>query len=282
MSGVTTTTAAAPATAPHTLIKENQTSGIAIQDWTILSHKTSILNSQEIDAASADLGIPIPEMIFGNNFLSIEHKSGFKLEFKALPALAMVDQSSKSSDLIKVSYAREWFDKRSMVNQEHITDVVKPYDWTYSTKYNGTNVSVSDHMQFKVTTEEAIDIEQLKRPDPILFYDENILFEDELADNGTAVLTTKVRVMPSCFFILLRFFLRVDDVLFRIYDTRVYHQFGTNSVLRECSSRENSYRDTRARIPRSKGDDLSLLLDSNWVSSQLPDQGSVVEVARLE
>ena len=64
-------------------------------------------------SASADLGIPIPEMIFGNNFLSIEHKSsGFKLEFKALPALAMVDQSSTSCDLIKVSYAREWFEKR--------------------------------------------------------------------------------------------------------------------------------------------------------------------------
>ncbi|KAG0216071.1 hypothetical protein BGX28_005966 [Mortierella sp. GBA30] len=244
----------------HRLIKENQTSGIAIHDWTVLSHKTSILNSQEIDAASADLGIPIPEMIFGNNFLSIEHTSGFKLEFKALPALAMVDQSSKSSDLIKVSYAREWFDKRSMANQEHITDVVKPYDWTYATKYNGTNLSKSNQMQFVTTTEEAIDIEQLKRPDPILFYDENILFEDELADNGTAVLTTKVRVMPSCFFILLRFFLRVDDVLFRIYDTRIYHQFGTNSILRECSSRENSYRETRA----------------------LPEQGSVVEVAHLE
>lgn len=63
-------------------------------------------------SATNDLGIPIPEMIFGNNFLSIEHKSGFKLEFKALPALAMVDQSSNSSDLIKVSYAREWFEKR--------------------------------------------------------------------------------------------------------------------------------------------------------------------------
>lgn len=63
-------------------------------------------------SATNELGIPIPEMIFGNNFLCIEHKSGFKLEFKALPALAMVDQSSKSSDLIKVSYAREWFEKR--------------------------------------------------------------------------------------------------------------------------------------------------------------------------
>lgn len=80
-----------------------------------------------------------------------------------------------------------------MANQEHITDVVKPYDWTYSTKYNGSNVSTNkDHLKFVPTTEESIDIEQLKRPDPILFYDENILFEDELADNGTAVLSTKV------------------------------------------------------------------------------------------
>ncbi|KAF9132523.1 hypothetical protein BGW39_011875 [Mortierella sp. 14UC] len=237
----------------HQLINDNQTRGVAIQDWTVLSHKTSILNSQEIDTASADLGIPIPEMIFGNNFLSVEHKpSGFKLEFKALPALAMVDQSSTSSDLIKVSYAREWFEKRSMANHEHITDVVKPYDWTYSTKYNGSiassNSNLDNHHQLKFvpTTEESIDIEQLKRPDPILFYDENILFEDELADNGSAILSTKVRVMPSCLFILLRFFLRVDDVLFRIYDTRIYHRFGAKTVIRECSARESSYLDTRA------------------------------------
>ncbi|KAF9166494.1 hypothetical protein BGX21_003831 [Mortierella sp. AD011] len=270
MSTLTSTT--------HRLIKEDQTTGIAIHGWEVRSHKTSILSSKEIDAASADLGIPIPEMIFGNNFLSIEHKSGFKLEFKALPALAMVDQSSKNSDLIKVSYAREWFDKRSMANHEHITDVIKPYDWTYTTKYGGTVLG----SQFEETTNDSIDIEQLKKPDPILFYDENILFEDELADNGAAILTTKIRVMPSCFLILLRFFLRVDDVLFRIHDTRIYHRFGTNSVIRECSTKESSYRDTRARIPRSSGEDLSLLLDSNWVSSQLPEQESRVEVARLE
>ncbi|KAF8980228.1 hypothetical protein BGZ46_004486 [Entomortierella lignicola] len=266
----------------HSLIKEDQTTGIVIQDWEVRSHKTSILSSKEIDAASAELGIPIPEMIFGNNFLSIQHKSGFKLEFKALPALAMVDQTSKVTELIKVSYAREWFEHRSKVNQEHITDVVKSYDWTYTTKYSGTNLSSKESMQFVEATNESIDIDQLKRPDPILFYDENILFEDELADNGTAVLTTKMRVMPSCFLILLRFFLRVDDVLFRIHDTRIYHRFGTDTVVRECSTRESSYRDTRAKIPRSSGDDLSLLLDSNWVSSQLPEQTSRVEVVKLE
>ena len=79
-----------------------------------------------------------------------------------------------------------------MVNQEHITDVVKPYDWTYSTRNTGSNVSPNQDLEFEPTTVETIDIEQLKRPDPILFYDENILFEDELADNGTALLTTKM------------------------------------------------------------------------------------------
>jgi len=38
----------------------------------------------------------------------------------------------------------------------------------------------------------AINYEVLKRPDPILFYDELILFEDELADNGAAQLTCRI------------------------------------------------------------------------------------------
>lgn len=34
------------------------------------------------------------------------------------------------------------------------------------------------------------------------------------------------RVMPTSFFLLLRFFLRVDRVLIRINDTRLYHEAG--------------------------------------------------------
>lgn len=32
------------------------------------------------------------------------------------------------------------------------------------------------------------------------------------------------RVMPTSFFVLLRFFLRVDGVMIRINDTRLYHE----------------------------------------------------------
>ena len=47
--------------------------------------------------------------------------------------------------------------------------------------------------------------------------------------------------MPHSFFILARLFVRVDNVLFRIYDVRIYHQFGTAEVVREISGLEADY-----------------------------------------
>ena len=39
--------------------------------------------------------------------------------------------------------------------------------------------------------------------------------------------------MPERFFILLQLFLRVDDVLVRAIETRIYHEFGSAEVLRD-------------------------------------------------
>jgi hypothetical protein len=90
----------------------------------------------------------------------------------------------------------------------------------------------------------------------ILFYEEVPLFEDELHDCGIADLTVRIvsfppcarkslikpqRVMPSCLFLLSRFFLRVDKVLFRVYDVRIYHEFGSDVVIRETKGREDTY-----------------------------------------
>lgn len=46
-----------------------------------------------------------------------------------------------------------------------------------------------------VETSERIDIEKLKLPEKIHFFDEIILYEDELHDNGCAVLNVKVVCM---------------------------------------------------------------------------------------
>lgn len=52
--------------------------------------------------------------------------------------------------------------------------------------------------------------------------------------------------MPHSFFILSRLFLRVDNVLFRTHDVRIFHQFGTNKVIREVQGRECAYSDIKA------------------------------------
>lgn len=51
------------------------------------------------------------------------------------------------------------------------------------------------------------------------------------------------RVMPSCIFILSRFTLRVDNVLFRTFDTRIYHSLKSSPplIVRDCSGWEAPY-----------------------------------------
>ena len=53
------------------------------------------------------------------------------------------------------------------------------------------------------------------------------------------------RVMPSGFFILQRFFLRVDNTLIRAIDTRTYHDITKSYLLREYSERENQVKDLK-------------------------------------
>ena len=78
----------------------------------------------------------------------------------------------------------------------------------------------------------------LASKEPILFYDEVILYEDELADSGVSLLTVKVRVMPTCWLLLLRFWFRVDGVLMRLRDTRMHCNFKDDAnpiILRKAA-----------------------------------------------
>ena len=125
---------------------------------------------------------------------------------------------------------------------------------------------------------DRIPVERLGPSDaPILFYDELVLYEDELGDNGSSMLTVKVRVMPEELLVLQRFFLRVDNVVFRVFDTRIYVSFraadadaGPHArLVRECRGAEAPYSALRARLPAHRPDDLLPLTDVNWVAAQL-------------
>lgn len=106
-----------------------------------------------------------------------------------------------------------------------------------------------------------------------------MLYEDELADNGIAMLSCKIRVMPARLLLLVRFFMRLDDVVLRIRDTRVFVEFGTNEVIREYTAREESYEEVRRKLAtRGRKDDvLAIMRDPNLLTEHMP----VVET-RLE
>ncbi|XP_020910624.1 TIP41-like protein [Exaiptasia diaphana] len=205
-------------------------------------------------------------MTFGDNSLEIKHEAGFGIQFNGIDALRLVDNKH---DLMKVAVADAW--QRERQDSEFIHEVIKPFDWTFTTDYKGTLVETNEN-SFKVSpSTQRIDMEKLKIKEKIYFYDDIVLYEDELADNGIAKLNVKMRVMQSSLFLLLRFFLRVDGVLVRINDTRLYHQAGSNFFLREYSSREKP-------VSQITG----VLTDPNSLSDQLDIVKETVEVLEFQ
>ena len=73
--------------------------------------------------------------------------------------------------------------------------------------------SSSSNLVWQNHTGDGIDMELLKRREPILYSATIPLFFDGLHDHGESEMTVRIRVMKSCFFVLLRHQLRVDQML---------------------------------------------------------------------
>ncbi|KAH0525141.1 hypothetical protein TsFJ059_007547 [Trichoderma semiorbis] len=225
-------------------------------NFRISTRKLPISKSAAIDALEAKLGIPVPEMIFGDNLVSITHTpSNWTLNFNTTDALDAVDKTDKH--MLRVAYARDWESTREETTQ-NIKEVVKPYDWSYSTTYAGT---VEGAVAF-APTEKQIPIELLKRRDPILFFDEVVLYESELDDNGISLYSAKLRVHDKRMLLLCRLFMRLDNVLVRLRDTRIYVDFETDEVLREYTAKESKFADIKNALWRSGRlpDDITIAL----------------------
>ncbi|CAN0089888.1 unnamed protein product [Ectocarpus fasciculatus] len=81
----------------------------------------------------------------------------------------------------------------------------------------------------------------LDQSSPILMYDDVVLFEDFIHDHGVVRMSVKTRVMPGFWFVLLRYWLRVDGVVMKVFDTRCFHKFGDLSVFRERTQHSVSF-----------------------------------------
>ncbi|KAM7185387.1 TIP41-like protein [Rhypophila sp. PSN 637] len=223
-------------------------------NFKISYRKLPILKAAPIEAMSVRLGIPIPEMIFGDNLASITHlPTGWTISFTAEPALDQVDKTG--SNMLRVAYAKEWSSSREKTSAG-ISEVVKPYDWSYTTAYKGTESVIppttnQDSPKILEPTLQPspsgaqIPLPLLQRRDPILFAQEVVLYESELDDNGISILSVKFRVMPKRMLLLSRLFMRLDNVLVRVRDTRIYVDFETDQVIREYTAREEHFEKVR-------------------------------------
>lgn len=78
----------------------------------------------------------------------------------------------------------------------------KPYDWTYTTLYPGHlepsgSKAIHWHPTERNNPNHTIPLAELTRHDPILFYAEIPLYEDELHDNGASHLLVRI-VCEAC------------------------------------------------------------------------------------
>ncbi|KAH3902529.1 related to Type 2A phosphatase activator TIP41 [Saccharomycodes ludwigii] len=262
---------------------------ITVDDkWTISCKKYPILNAQEIQKWEMESILPLPEMIFGNNKINIKFfeegkDNGVEIDFNAMDALRTVSLQDTG---IRVSYAKKWQDNKKKGQQadkqDDLSNIQKQYDWTYTPiDYKGlVKFSKENTHSFTLDNDYQLPIDKLSRPDPILFYDDMVLYEDELADNGISVLSAKIRVMNERLLLLCRFFLRVDEVLFRVHDTRIYIEFDEKVVVREYKEFECDYATVLSKYLGTKDPKLALR-DSNAVIQHLPLIKRECETLRL-
>lgn len=269
--------------------------GIRLHNWVIGSNKTHITPIDTVDEIGEAAKLTPPEMVFGKNQLVLYHEpSGVCYNFLAVEALKgahfpppVSDQAQDivANQQLKVSIAKH------NTNKEDVKELDITYDWTYSTDYKGSLQRLTKSESSPVTftqseedakveaTSERINYEKLKEREPILWFEDVGLYEDELHDHGSSAMSVKVRVMPSGFYVLSRYWMRLDHVVVRLHETRIHHLFGTDHFLREYTRKEEQF-DTLF----AKGHPKSMANYTNIDTFQhlLPVREAVVEKILLQ
>lgn len=176
--------------------------------------------------------------------------------------------------VMKTADAKIWSTKAQNSNDDDDDDTKSIasefyYDWTFSSPYAGTIVSDSSAPRdvacisecarrnngnmWKPLPKSKIPFHMLQdTSQPILLYDDVHLYEDDLHDNGDVSLNIKVRVMPMCWYVLQRLFVRVDHVCVKCREVRYFCLFRDkgsrgvdgvelNTIYRDVSWREASW-----------------------------------------
>ena len=239
---------------------ENSLVGLSLHGFDIKTSQGPIANEtwyQEITETLEDIAqyqgatlplrkVTLPEMVFPTAHVTLEGR-GLRFHWDVFEAMKdwarahseIPINSNKSNfgvGVLKSKDAKQW-EKKLVVSSTDSVEAasVFHYDWTFSTPFTGKTKGgewvglEKSGMRMELLTDTSA---------PILFFDEVTLFEDDLHDNGQAQFTVKLRVMPSCAYVLARFWLRVDNVVVRVRETRLLVVFSDLAVYRDVSWRE--------------------------------------------
>ena len=110
-------------------------------EWSISTTHGPILSSEGSKRREYEEGLAtnhLPDMIFDKTTLKIIHlENKLGILFNAFDALKNIDMHNNIEDIPKVAMSEVWTKSRRV---ERELDYVKPYDWTYTTRYKGNSV----------------------------------------------------------------------------------------------------------------------------------------------
>ena len=210
---------------------------IANAEWYTINNESLEELSQPATATKKQRRkIILPEMVYPIAHVALEGH-GIWLSWDATDCLrdwalshthialnATSDIMYKGVSVMKSKDAKLWEQRILQQQKGGISDAsaVFHYDWTYSSPFSvkmegGSWVELEESaMRMDLLTDQNA---------PILFFDEIVLYEDDLHDNGHVQYTIKLRIMPTCAYILSRLWVRVDHVAVRVKETRVLVDF---------------------------------------------------------
>ena len=224
--------------------------------WDFYSHSENMMNSKDLDILIKNkdenkLHINhLPEIFYGFNRLFLINKSkNFCYEFNPLQMLSLANYTQRKK-LLKEKEI--YYIPNQAKSQYSKTDDTKnEEDWSFSSPYMGHITSINNspmskyYPEIKETKVFKKEKTNIKYPETkvenVLNYNQIHFFEDELGDIGFSEGKIGFGVMNECFLGLMRCYLRVDNMVVRNIDTKIYHKFGDNYIIRNFLVKEKTY-----------------------------------------
>jgi len=234
--------------------------------------------------------LALPEMVFPAAHVAFEHrKENLWLSWDVLDSMdcwakahrqipVESDLESNGVSVMKSADAQLWANKKkNLLPADKKSKDVFHFDWTYSSPFCGS----VEGGWWDPIDQSGLKLDLLKdKSMPILFFDELVLYEDDLHDNGHVQFSIKLRVMPNCGFVLARLWVRIDRVLLRLRETRLLFEFGKTpdeqtKIYRDVTWRECHWQDlseynlpTNLQVWMSEGQETPQLA---MLMSKLPE-----------